>query len=103
MGEFLVCFVCIRWYLRHHRDKDFGVRIEHESIEGMTLGHVEQLVNRPFEVSEILSADNSKDVFHPAESTVLHHGDHLLIKAHKEEIEPIIAFLGQPDTLRWKK
>lgn len=103
IGEFIVLFTCLYWYLKHNRERQFAVRIEHESIEGMTLGQVESLIRRQFIVSEILLADASRNVFHPDRNTVLHHGDHLLIKAHKEEIEPIIAFLGQPDTLKWKK
>lgn len=103
LGEFVVLFICLHWYLRHTRERNFAVRIEHGSIEGMTLKQVEELINRPFVVSEILLADRSKNLFHPDENTVLHHGDHLLIRAHKEEIEPIIAFLGRPDNLKWKK
>lgn len=102
LGEFAVLFVCVYWYLQHTRERSFAVRVEHDSIEGMTLGKVEDLISRQFEVYEIKLADSEKQVFRPDPATVLHHGDHLLIKAHKEEIEPIIAFLGQPDTMKWK-
>ena len=97
LGEFAVLFICLYWYLQHNRNRKFAVRVEHDSIEGLTLGKVEQLIRRQFVVCEIRLADSSNCIVHPNDDTVLHHGDHLLIQARPHEIEPIIAFLGQRD------
>ena len=97
LGEFSVLFVCLYWYLQHNRECKFAVKVAHDSIEGLTLGKVEQLISRRFIVREIRLADSSDCIVHPDDNTVLHHGDHLLIQARPHEIEPIIAFLGQPD------
>ena len=82
LGEFAVFFTCAYWYLHRSRERSFAIR-------------------RHFTVSEILAADSAKNVMNPADSTVLHQGDHLLIKARPEEREAIIAFLGQPDNMQW--
>ena len=97
LGEFSVLFVCLYWYLQHNRERKFAVKVAHDSIEGLTLGKVEQLISRRFIVREIRLADSSDCIVHPDDNTVLHHGDHLLIQARPHEIEPIIAFLGQHD------
>ncbi len=97
LGEFSVLFVCLYWYLQHNRERKFAVTVEHDSIEGLTLGKVEKLISRRFVVREIRLADSSNCIVHPDDDTVLHHGDHLLIQARPHEIEPIIAFLGQRD------
>ena len=101
LGEFAVFFTCAYWYFHRSRERSFAVRVEHDSIEGMTLGKVGELIRRHFTVSEILAADSAKNVMNPADSTVLHQGDHLLIKARPEEREAIIAFLGQLDNMQW--
>ena len=95
LGELSVLFICLYWYLQHNHERKFAVVIEHESIEGMPLGKVEELISRRFVVREIRLADSSNCIMHPDDDTVLHHGDHLLIQARPHEIEPIIAFLGQ--------
>ena len=94
-GELSVLFICLYWYLQHNRECKFAVTIEHDSIEGLTLGKVEQLISRRFVVREIRLADSTNCIVHPGDNTVLHHGDHLLIQARPHEIEPIIAFLGK--------
>ena len=40
LGEFAVFFTCAYWYLHRSRERSFAVRVEHDSIEGMTLGKV---------------------------------------------------------------
>lgn len=40
LGEFAVFFTCAYWYLHRSRECSFAVRVEHDSIEGMTLGKV---------------------------------------------------------------
>ena len=88
-------FICLYWYLQHNRERKFAVQVCHDSIEGLTLGKVEQLISRRFVVREIRLADSSNCIVHPDDDTVLHHGDHLLIQARPNEIEAITAFLGQ--------
>lgn len=98
LGEFSVLYICLYWYLQHHREREFAVKVANDSIEGLPLGKVSEFINRPFVVDEIRLAHSSKRVMHPANSTVLHHGDHLLIEARSNEIEPIVAFFGQRET-----
>lgn len=99
-GELSVLFICLYWYLQHNHERKFAVVIEHDSIEGMSLGKVERLINRRFVVREIRLSDSSNCIVHPDDDMVLHHGDHLLIQARPHEIEPIIAFLGQRETTK---
>ena len=98
-GELSVLFICLYWYLQHNHECKFSVIIEHDSIEGLTLGKVEELIRRQFVVREIRLAGSSNCISYPNDDTVLHHGDHLLIQARQREIEPIIAFLGTRENI----
>ena len=46
LGELSVLFICLYWYLQHNHERKFAVVIEHDSIEGLTLGKVEELISR---------------------------------------------------------
>ncbi|MBQ7423549.1 MAG: putative transporter [Prevotella sp.] len=83
--------------------RPFTVRISHESIEGMMLHDVKRLIGRDFVVSRILSASGEGISDIVRSNTVFHHDDRLLIIANPRDIEPIIAFLGQPDDIDWER
>ncbi len=57
LGERAVVVICLYWYLQHNHERKFAVVIEHDSIEGLTLGKVERSINRRFVVREIRLSD----------------------------------------------
>lgn len=71
-----------------------SVEFTNGALEGHTIAHLRELVNRSFVISRIMHKDNSITI---ADGTsVLRLGEKLRVICSPEDSEAVIAFLGQP-------
>ena len=81
--------------------RTFTVEVENEMIEGQTVEHVHELLNRNFIVSRILHVATGEFNEVVNGKTVLNKGDKLLVIARPNDIEAITALLGVPAEVDW--
>ena len=76
----------------HEKPHRMCVKVTNPALEGITLKHLRELAKRDFVCSRILQ--NGR-INLPTRDTTLHHGDCLLIVCACDEVEAILAFIGQ--------
>lgn len=64
------------------------------ALEGQTIAHLRELVNRSFVISRIMHADGSITIADA--STCLSSGERLRVICSPDDSEAVVAFLGQP-------
>ena len=80
-----------------------SIEVTNEMMNGQSVGHVKDLINRQFVVSRIAHKDNTIAIADAA--TTLHVGDRLLVVCAAEDVEAIVTFLGheiQMEEKEWK-
>ncbi|MBE6210771.1 MAG: putative transporter [Rikenellaceae bacterium] len=80
-----------------------SIEVTNEMMNGQSVGHVKDLINRQFVVSRIAHKDNSISIADA--STTLTIGDRLLVVCAAEDVEAIVTFLGheiQMEEKEWK-
>ncbi len=80
-----------------------SIEVTNETMNGQSVGHVKDLINRQFVVSRIAHKDNSISIADA--STTLTIGDRLLVVCAAEDVEAIVTFLGheiQMEEKEWK-
>lgn len=71
----------------------FSAEVTNPTIEGNSVGHIRELINRQFVISRVARPDNT--IIIADANTVLHNGDRLLIVCSAEDKEAIITFTGR--------
>lgn len=80
-----------------------SIEVTNEMMNGHSVGHIKELINRQFVVSRIAHKDNS--IIIADASSILSLGDRLLVVCTAEDSEAIIAFIGheiQMEEKEWK-
>lgn len=80
-----------------------SIEVTNEMMNGQSVGHIKDLINRQFVVSRIAHKDNTIAIADAA--TTLHVGDRLLVVCAAEDVEAIVTFLGheiQMEEKEWK-
>ena len=80
-----------------------SIEVTNEMMNGQSVGHIKNLINRQFVVSRIAHKDNTIAIADAA--TTLHVGDRLLVVCAAEDVEAIVTFLGheiQMEEKEWK-
>ena len=79
---------------REHKMADkISVEFTNAALEGNTVAHIRELINRQFVISRVAHADESISIADA--DTVLHVGERLLVICGAEDSEAIVAFLGR--------
>ncbi|MCH5331134.1 MAG: putative transporter [Alistipes sp.] len=105
----IVALIAMRYMLRvNFKKEDEGLRqldndhrfalkysaeVTNATIEGNTVGHIRELINRQFVISRVAHPDNTITIADA--DTVLHIGDRLLIVSSAEDKEAVITFTGR--------
>lgn len=105
----IVALIAMRYMLRvnfkkedeglHQLDNDhrfalkYSAEVTNATIEGNTVGHIRELINRQFVISRVAHPDNTITIADA--NTVLHIGDRLLIVSSAEDKEAVITFTGR--------
>ena len=71
----------------------FSAEVTNPTIDGHTVGHIRELINRQFVISRVAHTDNT--IIIADANTVLHTGDRLLIVCSAEDREAIVTFTGR--------
>lgn len=69
-----------------------SIEVTNEMMNGQSVGHIKELINRQFVVSRIAHKDNTIVIADAA--SILSIGDRLLVVCAAEDTEAIIAFIG---------
>ena len=69
-----------------------SIEVTNEMMNGQTVGHIKELINRQFVVSRIAHKDNSISIADAA--SILTVGDRLLVVCAAEDTEAIVTFFG---------
>ena len=79
---------------REHKMADkISVEFTNAALDGNTVAHIRELINRQFVISRVAHADESISIADA--DTVLHVGERLLVICGAEDSEAIVAFLGR--------
>ena len=69
-----------------------SIEVTNEMMNGQTVGHIKELINRQFVVSRIAHKDNSISIADAASKLTV--GDRLLVVCAAEDTEAIVTFFG---------
>lgn len=81
----------------------FSAEVTNATIDGNSVGHIRELINRQFVISRVAHPDNT--IIIADADTVLHVGDRLLVVSSAEDKEAIITFTGREiemDEKEWR-
>lgn len=117
----IVCFVILKYVLRinsQHEEQEakrglgatedmtvrhFTVCVTNDRIVGKTLKEIRDMVERDFVISRMLPAGEERHTDIVNGGTIFNIGDKMLITAKPGDIDPIIAFFGEPAEVDWQK
>ncbi|MBP3482412.1 MAG: putative transporter [Alistipes sp.] len=71
----------------------FSMEVTNSMIEGQSVGHIRELINRQFVISRIARKDDS--IIIADADSIMHIGDRLLIVCSAEDREAIVTFIGR--------
>ena len=77
----------------------FTLQLTNQAISGKTLHQVKNMIGRKFIISRMMSDGK---YFIPQSETILKQGDILLFISAVSDVEPIMAFIGEPAEMDWK-
>ncbi len=76
----------------HKLAEKLSVELTNQLLDGQTIEHIRQLVNRQFVISRIRRGE---EILMAEGDSQIHLGDRLWIICHSEEVEAILAFFGR--------
>lgn len=92
-----------RGHLEEMTVNTFSVKIDNQMIDGQTVKHIHELLQRDFIISRICRADGMEPQQVVNGQTVLNLGDTVLIVARPGDQDPICALLGSVVETDWTK
>lgn len=117
----IACFIILKYALHINTEKEeqeakrglgatedmtvrhFTVCVANDRIVGRTLKEIRDMVERDFVVSRLLPAGGQRHTDIVNGRTVFRLGDKMRITAKPGDIDPIIAFFGEPAEVDWQK
>ena len=84
----------------HEKPHKISMNITNPALENITLSHCKDLIGRRFVISRLMH--NERTII-PAADTALHCGDKVLIVCSGDDLEAILAFMGEEIEMNWEK
>ncbi len=78
-----------------------SLSVENSAIDGETIGHVHDLINRDFVISRIMHPNGESEI--ADENMVLHKGDQILVVTGARDRKAVTAFIGKKIDIEWEQ